>query len=142
MGVIVEPRAAADGEKKKERCGTERDPMRSGGGAGILHRACLRHRGERGYRRSLQESQTTGEPVSDGPEERLNEVPVLIHIGIGIGWCRAEKVERVFPSEVVQDSLHYEDADYDRVSDKLVPDDRLYKQRNNAKVSTCGKVTT
>ena len=68
-------------------------------------------------------------PISDRPEQRGHEMPVAVHVRVGVRRSRAGQVEGVLPAEVEEDGLKHEDADDDAVADELVGDHGLDEER-------------
>jgi hypothetical protein len=71
----------------------------------------------------------------------LSAPPFCKNTVMPVRRSRAHEIERVLPSEVVQDGLQHEDTDHDAVPDEFVGDDGLNEEGETANAMICGSVT-
>src|SRR5216683_1482728 len=67
-------------------------------------------------------------PISYRPEECKREVPVAVHIRIGVEQRTADQIERVFQSKVIEDRRNDEDTNNDAAANEFVGDYSLDKE--------------
>src|SRR5271170_2566246 len=117
MGVVKEPAAAANHKQQKKdsgrrqaRCAhaSELEP-----GAPALLSTATSDRD-----RDHTEQSGEGQPVGGRPEQGGNEMSVSVHVGIGGAGGVADQVERVLPSEALQNGNDDEDGDDNAMADE------------------------
>ncbi len=69
------------------------------------------------------------EPICYRPKQCRREVPIAVHVRIGVGRCTADEIECVLQSKGIKDRRDNEDADNDAVADELIGDYSLNKER-------------
>jgi len=127
VGVVVEPASAAGGDEEKHGRGRDDAGQAQAGAAGArfpgeVAAAPVEENGENA------EKAGDGEPIGEDPGEGGDEVPIAIHVGVGIGGDFAEENETVFNADAVEDGNQDEESDHDAVADELVGDDGLHEE--------------
>ncbi len=97
VGVVEVPCSATDGDQQKESSGGDQPwrslPEQAKSRAPAFIRATQRE----AYRQNAENSGDR-EPVGDGPEKTRDEMPVTVHVRVGVARCAAEEVERILPT--------------------------------------------
>ena len=122
--VIEKPASAADSDQQKEDAGWKQ--TRCALPCDLPTRGPALFRAAPGQRnRKNREDTHKRKPVDRGPEERLNEVAIPVHVRVSDGRGVADEVQRVLPAKALQDRCEYKDDDDNAYTDELVGHHRL-----------------